>query len=651
MACAELLSSYILSVFNGGNEQVSNDTVGLIQVLTATDTVRKAAMKLVSRLPTIDEFELASTNLETGLPQVLDSMMEEDGFYLRLTEIFNDYFLTDKYHSRNGAEDAVRLLDRDDFPNARWFDPDRDNRDENYEQYRRYANDGIARGPLELINYIVKNDRPFTEITTADYFMVNPFSALSYDVENVVFDNDLDPTEFQPAQIANIPHAGILTSPMFLNRYPTTSTNRNRGRARVVFDLFLDTDILAIEGVRPGNAVDITTPIPTIDNPQCSKCHSVLDPVASVFQNWDYKGRYRPARLSRYGWYADMESRGFNGEVMPLSGNIDSSVQWLGQQIADDQKFPRAIVRILTRGLTGKEPLKAPGEDAPAELADAYIAERTLLNNIQDEFVNDNYNLKTLVKEILHSPYWRADGLAPEANSIAHNLTGSQQLLSPEQLDRKIEALLGFKWRGTMDSYYRDINKYWASKLGYKFHQIYGGIDSDTVTKRLTSPNGLMGAMQLRMANELSCYAVPQEFLTPIEQRKLFVFVEADTSPFDEQGNINEANMQLIRQNIQYLHDYLLAEYFPLQQGELQFTEDLFMSSLMKGQQDIVDQNRHWSVLALPSYCRRSRDLTGELLYPEGGEDNRLLYDHDYLLRSWMAVLAYLLADYNFVYE
>ena len=92
----------------------------------------------------------------------------------------------------------------------------------------------------------------------------------------------------------------------------------------MVFDLFLDTDILAIEGVRPGNAVDITTPIPTINNPQCSKCHSVLDPVASIFQNWDYKGRYRPARESKYGWYTDMEARGFNGQLMPLAGNVDS---------------------------------------------------------------------------------------------------------------------------------------------------------------------------------------------------------------------------------------------------------------------------------------------------------------------------------------
>jgi hypothetical protein len=187
--------------------------------------------------------------------------------------------------------------------------------------------------------------------------------------------------------------------------------------------------------------VDISTPIPTIDNPLCSKCHSVLDPVASLFQNWDYKGRYRPARLDD-GWYTDMEQRGFNVEIMPLAGNVDSSVQWLGGKIASDPKFPRAVVRVLVNGLNGKEPLAAPGEGASQEEVDAFIAERALFNELQARFVEDNFNLKTLVLELVMSPYWRAEGLAYGADAIAHSATSSQYLLSLEELDRKIEAQL-----------------------------------------------------------------------------------------------------------------------------------------------------------------------------------------------------------------
>jgi hypothetical protein len=648
LACASDMADYILAAFNSANEEVANQTVGFIALLGNSESLRRAAMELGSRLPTLAEYQMISERGEAGLRAAIAGMLEQDAFYERLTEIWNDYLLTDKYHSRNGAEDAIRLLSSDDFPNRRWFDPSSGDKPENYEEVRRHANNGVAREPLALINYVVRNDHPFTEILTADYMMVNPFSVHTYGIPGVAFSDPDDPDEFQPGKLEDVPHAGILTSPMFLNRYPTTSTNRNRGRARVVFDLFLDTDILAIEGVRPGNAVDITTPIPTINNPECSKCHSILDPVASVFQNWDYKGRYRPARLTRSGWYTDMEARGFNGEPMPLAGNVDSSVQWLAQKMAADPKFPRAVTRIMVNGLTGKEPLDAPVDDGASQAdRDAYIAERTLLNSIQDNFVASGYNLKVLVQEILLSPYWRAGGLTVGANVEAHELTGATYLLTPEQLDRKIEALLGFDWRGSMDNYYKDKDRSWASKLGNTFHQIYGGIDSDGIITRLRTPNGLMGAMQLRMANELSCYAVPHDLWLPAEQRRLFVYVDHESSPYSDTGYLDETAMAAIRQNIQYLHNYLLGENLALDSAELRFTEQLFMDSINRGRQLILNSGGEWSAVRLPGSCDRTRDLEGESLE----DDERLQKDSQYVIRAWMAVVAYLLSDYRFVYN
>lgn len=651
-SCASMLADYVLAEFNSSNQQLAGQTVGFIQTLTNNETLRKAAQQLVSRLPTLEEQQMVSTADEAGVRQAINGMMEEDAFYKRLTEIFNDYLLTDKYHSRNGSEAAIRLLSKDDYPNRRWFDPEGVERAENYNEIRANTNNGVAREPLALINYVVRSNRPFTEILTARYMMMSPFSAQSFGISNLQFQNSNDPEEFLPVQLADIPHAGILTSPMFLNRYPTTSTNRNRGRARVVFDLFLDTDILAIEGVRPGNAVDITTPIPTINNPECSKCHSILDPVASIFQNWNHKGQYRPARLEKYGWYTDMESRGYNGETMPLAGNVDSSVQWLAQQMATDPKFPRAITRILVNGLTGKEPLTAAQDDGASQAeVDAYIAERTLLNDIQASFVSDNFNLKTLVRELMMSPYWRASGLSSDANTAAHALTGSSYLLTPEQLDRKILSLLGFEWRGTLDSYYKDIDRSHSSRLNSVFHQIYGGIDSDGVTTRLKSPNGLMGSMQIRMANELACYAVPHDFWLPQDQRRLFLFVDHQASPYNDAGVIDPATMDLIRQNLQYLHQYLLGEEVSTQSLEFQVIEQLFMGTLNRGRQIILAGGGERSDLRLPSDCDRTRDFAGNELNEGEGNDSRLVEDRQYVIRSWMAVVAYLLSDYKFLYN
>ncbi len=652
VACADVLAEYIMGAFNSTNQQVSRETIGFIRTLSDAETLRKAAQQLVGRLPNLDEFRKVSEDSELGMRQAISGMMKEDAFYQRLSEIFNDYLLTDKYHSLNGSEAAIGLLSSDDFPNRRWFDPGKDNRDENYSTVRRATNDGVAREPLALINHVVRNELAFTEILTADYMMMNPFSAKTYGMEGLAFSDPNNANEFLPVKLEGIPHAGILTSPMFLNRYPTTSTNRNRGRARVVFDLFLDTDVLAIEGVRPGNSVDITTPVPTINNPQCSKCHSLIDPIASVFQNWNHKGQYRPVRLSRYGWYADMEPRGFNGEVMPLAGNIDSSVQWLAKQIAADPKFPRAVTRIMVNGLSGKEPLQVPdsASSSRAEI-DAYIAERTLLNDIQTRFVNDGFRLQTLVEEIMMSRYWRADGLSADANAIAHAETGSSYLLTPEQLDRKIVSLFGFEWRRSLDNYYKDINSSSTSKLNKTFRQIYGGIDSDSVTTRLKSPNGLMAAMQLRMANELACYAVPRDFWLPAAERKLFLFVDHEMNPYDETGAIDQSIMTRVRENIQYLHTYLLGEELPAQSEELQISEQLFMNSLNRGRQIILANGGEWSAIRLPSDCDVTKDFNGTQLYEKDARDDRLVEDRQYIIRAWMAVVAYLLADFKFLYS
>lgn len=657
-ACAAGMAEFILSVLNAPKDYIKSID-GLI-LMSDTGALRKASLQLLGRLPNAAETALVTDDPARGLGRAIDLMMEEEAFLDRVAEIFNLYLLTDKYVSRNSSEGGVRLLNRDDFPDARWFDPeDKEKRGEDYEIVRNNTNDAVAREPLELIKHVVREDRPMSEILTADYLMLSPFSARSYGVEGLAFRDPTDPGEFVEARIAGIPHAGILTSVMFLNRYPSTFTNRNRGRARVVYDYFLDTDILAIEGTRPGNAVDITTAIPTIDNPECSKCHSVLDPVASTFQNWDDRGRYRPSRLSKYGWFTDMESRGFAGKVMPLKGNADSSLQWLAGEIVKDPRFARAMVRIMVRGLTGKEPLATPGEGAPQAEQEAWLSERAILTDIQQAFVADRLNLKTLVREILLSPYWQATGLDSGADPDVHDDTGAISLLGPEQLNKKLSALTGIEWRGSLDNYHKNIGRDWEARLLNRnyYQQIYGGIDSDSVVKPLTEPNGLMGAVQYRMANEMACYAVPNDFLNQKLGRdsevRLFPFVTMTTQPWDEDGNPDNDGMQRIRQNIRYLHALLLGEERSFDDPEFAFTEDLFLDVLASGQAEIAATEKKWEVNRLPSSCKRHRDLvTGEEMRDEEKDiDNRLMEDPDYTIRSWMAVVAYLLADYRFVYE
>lgn len=629
-ACATALAGYLLTAFNTPDQDQSERTLNALAIASDSETLRKASLQLVSRLPTAAEQARVAAEGAAGLRAVLDGMMAEPAFYDRVSEIFNDWLHTNRYLSSNGNEAALSLMGAN-FPTARWFDTGV--RDATYTEYQVLSNNSVALEPLALINHVVKNDLPATEILTADYIMVNGYSAKSYGITDVQFTNEWDPKEFRPARVG-VPHAGLLSSLMFLNRYPTTPTNRNRARARVVYDLFLDVDILALDGVRPdGTAVDLANARPTMENPACVKCHSLLDPVASAFQNWNARGAYS----APVPWVRDMFPAGFAGTPVPSTARADQ-LGWLGEQIAADPRFDTAMVRLLYRGLTGREPLRAPAAGATTAETEAYLTESGVLEGIKAAYIADGRKVKTLVREIVMSPYWRAEGLTNNGFALVHQQTGSARLLSPELLHRKLHALFGFEWRGPLDSYSTSFRNAATARLlnaRLYYQQLYGGIDSLSVTERLTDPNGLMAKVQERMANEMACYAVPNDFLEATSGRRLFPYVETTTTT---------DNSAAIRMNLQYLHRYLLGEELALDSAELNYSYELFSAVLTEGRANLANRTE---TAPLPTRCRRTRHLfTGETLSGGG-----LTNDPNYTLRAWIAVVAYLLSDYRFLYE
>lgn len=513
--CSEKTAEYIMAAFNSGFNAQSNASSACslegVELEKPSKTLYRASLSLTGELPTEAQLSQVEREGETGLSQTIDAYMTTDAFYDRLMEIFNDVLLQDKYLP---GEDALNLLDSGDYPERRWHrdlgldtstaGPQRDL----YYWLRNSTNDAVSQEALRLIVHVVKNNRPFTEILTADYMLANRYSAQAYGIQGQVafeaLDSPLDqsypedPNDFREVRIPGVPHAGVLTSSMFLNRFPTTDTNLNRHRSRKVFEYFLDTDILAIQGSRPDEAIDLVSTTPTLDNPGCTGCHDVMDPVAATFQNWDERGRYRPSRLSGDGWPSDIQPRGFNGEVMPLSGNVDRSLQWLGKAIAKDPRFVKSMVKILYTGLIGEAPLAIPAESASIDQKSAYAAQRFHLGTIEKDFTESGYNLKVAIKSILLSPYYRASAAVGHSADVV----GSARLLTPEMLDRKIEAVLGYPWKYSWSTTTTHL-----SKEGGSFNQLYGGIDSDSVTKRIVQPNGLMSSTQQLIATEMTCNA------------------------------------------------------------------------------------------------------------------------------------------------
>lgn len=658
-SCATDTSEYILYAFNGISLNQARSALNGVSSMSPVNTLRKASLAVAGRMPTQSELKSVEAGGDAALQTVLDNMMNEETFYERLAEMFNDQLLTDKYMSENNSTGGIQLLSMDDFPNRSWYDNDDSIIADDKDCYRRLTNDAVAREPLALIQYLARNHLPHTGTVNADYFMVTWYSQKTYDasllagksfrlatdevktkVKNSYWscrntEVTYDPYDFQPAQIkkateysaTGIPHAGVMTSAMFLNRFPTSYTNRNR--ARYVYDFFLDTNILQIEGARPSGEDEFNSPNPTLDNPACYTCHMVMDPVASTFQHWTDTGRYIQTSLRNRDnpWdSAGIEAPGFAGVSVPISGpnnQFSAMLQWLGDEIAKDPRFQRATVRTVYRGLVGTEPLPAPAENASSAVKDAYNAQRSILGEIGQAFASSDYDIRAVVKGIVMSPYFRAERIESSAMAANQN-TGAVRLLTPEQMQRKLESIFGVKW----------------SDLTNKDNRIlFGGIDSDGVISRMTDVNGIMVAMQKRLASEQSCKAVAYDFLREHSisknERKLFPFVDATTTPQ------SASDIEAIKKNIQYLHWLLLGEDIGITHAEIAATYDVFYQFWQQGNALLADRDTKnpdgsYKYDPRPSTylywnCRARWDLTTGAELPV---EQRLEQDTNYVIRA-----------------
>ena len=606
-------------------------------------TLRKASLSIAGRLPDSIERELVKRQGQVGLESVLDQMMTEEPFYDRLKEIYNDVLLTDRYLS-----DGTMILDPERFPTARYFE-EYENNSPDFIANAYGANWGIGREPLNLIAYVVRNNRNFGEILTADYTLVSSYTAQSYGLYGSTFVGEpFSKENLLEARIPGSVHVGLLTTPSFLNRFPTSATNRNRHRSRYVYKLFLDVDVMLL-GTRPLTTSNIDGDTPTMNDPACVSCHATVDPLAGMFQNWNDEGFYRPPER---GWHDDMVAAGFNGENYKKDGQ--EPLRWLAQRIVKAPGFQRAAVNTLYKGLIGDEPMGLPEDgETPEALAAiaAFEAQQAVLSEIGRNFKDSGYNLKTVVKGIILSPYFRARNIkedAPAERDLDYAKIGMGRLLTPEMLNRKIKTVLA------LDRYWGEPGRlepeqYLLSEDRYLIY--YGGIDSVSTTTRITQPNGIQVNVARRMSNELACRAVALDFSQTRKGRALFPYVDAGTLPENIEDDTIEggANQDAIRLNIQYLHDRLLDERRVIGDDELERTFNLYLETLRDGRERVA---RGETPAALPGDCQGNRDHWNPP--PDGQRQQRrsgITEDADYNVRAWMAVVSYMLADYKFLYE
>ncbi|MBT6040109.1 MAG: hypothetical protein HOH17_12635, partial [Halieaceae bacterium] len=135
------------------------------------------------------------------------------------------------------------------------------------------------------------------------------------------------------------------------------------------------------------------------------------------------------------------------------------------------------------------------------------------------------FKVKSLLADMMLSPWFRTTaivGSLSETQEAALETVGRGRQLTPEELDRKNRAVFGRTWgqrSGDQAHEYRPQTNFTGRG---SYAAFYGGIDGASITKRNREQTPLMSNVIERMAIDLACQAVVDDFSKPREQRIIF---------------------------------------------------------------------------------------------------------------------------------
>jgi len=275
-----------------------------------------------------------------------------------------------------------------------------------------------------------------------------------------------------------------------------------------------------------------------------------------------------------------------------------------------------------------------------AERLESFEVQDALFESLLKEYEASGENHRVLVKGVILSPWFRAGSPKvelTEAEGVALADVGTARILTPELLDRKIRTITGRTWAsGNGMPHLLNENSMMV---------FFGGINSNDITKRITTPNGLMASVVQRMSTEVACGSVAYDLVRPRADRRLFPYVDVTYEPEDVNGYLVPGVVDAIYENIRYLHGWLLGEWLPHGHADIEATYELFYDTWLEGREAV---SMGLMTPNLQNACRATKDEITGVNLPAG---EAISADPTYTVRAWQAVLTYLLSDYRFIYE
>jgi hypothetical protein len=434
----------------------------------------------------------------------------------------------------------------------------------------------LSEEPLALIEHVVTEGRPFTEIVTADYTVLDGRAARIW--EGHAYDPTGPDVQIVPWTDGR-PAAGILATNGLWTRHRSAGANHHRGRANLIADALLCNDFFDFN-VPITADVDLSDPEAVADAvstvPECMACHTDLDPLAAhlwtmapqveaggvalsyllgcnapPLLNFCYPIQMYFPELAP-GWLL------FGLRPPAFYGQPASDLGEVGEAIAADPRFSLCTARRFAAYLTQRDAAAVPYQ---------------LAQELDRTFIDSGFDAKALAAAIVtHPDFLAADAEDP---AVAAQVV-EPQVIRPLQHGLLIEDLTGFRYKievdglactvlgldcyGTVDVHHDDI---WG------FRSMTGGIDGDKVTRPTHSPTPTRLLFLAALAEEAAGSVVDHDLAVDEGDRHLLGPVTAETT--------DEAT---IRARLTWLHLRILGERVEPDGPEVDATWALFSSAL-----------------------------------------------------------------------
>ena len=429
-----------------------------LEPLPAPRLLRRMSLDLRGTLPSAAELDAVEAD-PLAVAALRDTYLEDPRFEERLVDHLGDRWLTkvDEF-----------LIEYREFPQ---LGADRTN-EYGFER-------AVGEEPLRLMARVAAEDRPWTDIVTADTTMANEVLALAWPVDYAGGATGWQEVAYTDGR----PAAGVLATNGLWWRYYTTFSNYNRMRVSAVAKLLLCVDYLSrpvsFDGVVSLSDTDgIEGALRT--NPYCLGCHSSLDAVAAgLFGFWtpqEYSGienvTYHPEREllgeSLLGvspaWYGS-----------PVSGLAD-----LGQHVAADPRFARCAAQSVAEMYWRR---------------DVTLDDFDRVEALRAVYVESGARLKDVISAVTDTAPYRAGGVTSDGGPDEN----TARTMDVTLLASVLEDLAGFTW--TWGGYDQLRNDTW----GYRI--LGGGVDGTYVSRAQPLP-GLTWSIVLARVAEAAGVAI-----------------------------------------------------------------------------------------------------------------------------------------------